>query len=265
MAFNLVDSFKSLITLEVVDKAAAQFGENQAGISKAISGVVPVILTGFVHQAQTGEAGSLLQEAKDAASNNLSNFSEGSSVLSKGEEWLNRMFGNRAGSIGDSLASFADIKTSSAHSLLAMLVPAGLGVIGKHALDNNLSDDGFSSFLLEQRSNIKSAIPAGLQVGLDDWLDRDHHRVRSNAPAGASAAAAAHHASTGHHASAASHHHATVRKPRSTNWVLILILLLLAIALVWYFLVRNPGATNTGNGTSDTAAITVTIMKTCLV
>ena len=254
MAFNLVDSFKSLITLEVVDKAAAQFGENQAGISKAISGVVPVILAGFVHHAQTGNASSLLQEAKDAASNNLSNFSEeGSSVLSRGEDWLNRLYGNRAGTIGDSLAGFAGIKTTSAHSLLAMLVPAGLAVIGKHALDNNLSEDGFRSFFSEQRSNIKSAIPAGLNVDLDNWLDRDEdHRASTTAPTTTAT-------STAHHAASATAHHHTTRKPRSANWVLILIVLLLVIALVWYFLMRDNGVSESGAGASDTTSIMVTL------
>lgn len=260
MAFNLVDSFKSLITLEVVDKAAAQFGESQAGITKAITGVVPVILTGFVHRAQTGDARTLFQEAKDAASNNLSNFAEGGSVLSRGRDWLTTLYGDRATSIGDTLASFAGIKPSSAHSLLAMLVPAGLAVVGKHALDNNLSEDRFSSFLSEQRPNIKSAFPSGLNVGLNDWLDRDHHRARtSDEPVAASAAAAA------HHATAAPHHRHTVKKPRSTNWILILIILLIAIALLWYFLLRDNSAGNTGVGTSGSAATTIIMVREALV
>ncbi len=252
MAFNLVDLFKSLITLEVVDKAAAQFGETQAGISEAISGAVPVIMAGFVHRAQIGatEANSLLQEAKDAASNNLSNFSEGGSVISRGREWLSNLFGNRVSAIGDSLASFARIKTSSAHSLLAMLVPAGLAVIGKYALDNNLAVDGFISFLSGQRTNIRSALPAGFHADLDNWLE-DEDRTRTSAATAAT--------TTPHHAaSTAAHHHthhAVKSKPRGTYWLFILILLLAVIALVWYFLVSDSNGANSGAVGRDTLDI----------
>jgi hypothetical protein len=249
MAFNLVDSFKSLITLEVVDKAAAQFGESQAGISEAISGAVPVILAGFVHKVQTGEgeANFLLQEAKDAANNNLSNFSEGGSVISRGRDWLSNLFGNRAASIGDSLASFARIKTASAHSLLAMLAPAGLAVIGKYALDNNLTADGFTSFLSGQRTSIQSALPAGFNVDLNSWL-RDDDRSRMSE----ATAATAHHTAT-----TASHHtHQTVtNKARGTNWLLILILLLAVIALAWYFLVSDTNGANSEAVGRDTSEI----------
>jgi len=256
MAYNLVDSFKSLITLEVVDKAAAQYGESQAGISEAISGAVPIILTGFVHQVQKGEgeAGFLLQEAKDAASNNLSNFSEGGSVLSRGRDWLSNLFGTKAASVGDSLASFARVKTASAHSLLAMLAPAGLAVIGKYALDNNLDAGGFTSFLSGQRTNIQSALPAGLNVDVDRLFDEDAQARRSTA------AATSHHttAATAHQTSAATSHHAhhtTTKKARGTNWLLILILLLIVIALAWYFLVSGSNGASSETVGRDTSEI----------
>ncbi|MCU7552364.1 OmpA family protein [Chitinophagaceae bacterium LB-8] len=222
MAFNLIDSFKSLITPEIVDKAALQFGESQAGISKAVSGAVPAILAGFIHMAETGHADSLLQDAKEAASNNLSNFSDTGSVLSKGIEWVNNLFGTRLSSIEDVLARFAGIKSASANSLLGMLAPVGLGVIGKHALDSNLSASGLTSFLSSQKASVLGALPDGLNLGIDRWLGSTE-RVHENVTTATATARRA-------MASAA---------PPRTNWVLPLILILGAVGLLWYFLGRS--------------------------
>lgn len=240
MAFNLIESFRNLLTPEVVDKAASQYGESNSGINKALTGAIPAILAGFVHKAETGDADSLLREAKDAANNNLGNFSEGGSVLSRGMDWLNNLFGNRLGNIADELARFAGIKSSSANSLLGMLTPVGLGVIGKHALDNNMSASSFTSFLTGQKASILSALPAGLNLGLENWLGGGTDRLRE-ATTGAT--------TTVHRTTQQRQVEDTTRR---TNWLLPLILILAAIALLWYFLGRGCNAADSETVVDDT-------------
>src|SRR5579863_8767928 len=69
MSLNLLDSVKQLFSSEIVSKAAASLGENESGISKAMSGVVPTVLNSLVSKAISSEHGAIniLQLANDAA------------------------------------------------------------------------------------------------------------------------------------------------------------------------------------------------------
>ncbi|HLK27924.1 MAG TPA: DUF937 domain-containing protein, partial [Puia sp.] len=171
MSLNLLDSVKRLFNSEIVSKAAISLGESESGISKAISGVVPSVLSSIVAKATSGEHGAtnILQLAKDAAGSDvldsmggLFNNNGKNSFLSAGFDTLKSLFGDKLTSVIHSIAGFAGIQTSSASALLSGVAPAALAVVGQHAITNNISASGLVQSLENSKGQILSALPLSL-------------------------------------------------------------------------------------------------------
>lgn len=170
MAFNLLNAVNNLFDSNLLNKAASAFGESETDIQKAISGAVPSVLTGLLSKADSADGlQSILNIAKDAGSSGiLSNLSgllgSGGSSFSGLTSMISNLFGDKFGSIANIISGFSGVKQSSAISLLNMVAPAALGVLGKHASENNMSTSGLASFLSSQKDSILSAIPSGLNI-----------------------------------------------------------------------------------------------------
>ncbi|RYF87200.1 MAG: DUF937 domain-containing protein [Chitinophagaceae bacterium] len=231
MAFNLLETVRGYLTPDLIEKASSHFGEPSSGIGKAASAAVPALLGMFVNRAERGDAQGLLQDAREAANSNvLSNpqslFTGGiGSVLSGGLEKLTGLFGSNASGIVSAISSFAGIKSGSVQGLLGMLAPLGLGALGRHAKENNLSAQGLSSYLTSQKTSIMSALPAGLSLGglFSDSLKTSHADSTSDVRQ--------------------THRIEAEQAIKKTNWLPWLLLGLGIIALLW-FLGRN-GCNNT--------------------
>lgn len=169
MDFNLLQSVRDFFTPDAVDQTASQLGENSSSITKALSGVIPSVLGGVIHQAESGRAADLLTSATEAAGNTSLNagslLGNLSSATSGGGGLLGNLFGNKLGGISSALTSFAGIKNTSVQSLLGLVAPVVLSLIGRHAQQNNLSANGLSSFLSSQKSTVMNAMPSGLNIG----------------------------------------------------------------------------------------------------
>ncbi|MCC6286406.1 MAG: DUF937 domain-containing protein [Chitinophagaceae bacterium] len=170
MAFNFISAVNNLFGSELLNKAASAFGENETAIQKAISGAVPSVLTGLLTRADSADGlQSILNVAKNAGSSgilgNLTGLlgSEGSS-FSGLTSMVRNLFGDKLAGIANVISGFSGVKESSASSLLNMVAPAALGVLGKHATDSNMSTSGLASFLSSQKDSILSAIPSGLNI-----------------------------------------------------------------------------------------------------
>ncbi|MBO9561913.1 MAG: DUF937 domain-containing protein [Niastella sp.] len=169
MSFNLLDSVKGLFTNDLTAKMAGSFGESEGGIQKAIGGAIPAVLAGLLSKAGTTDGASgILNLSKDAAGSgilgSLSSFAGGSNIVSKGLEWLKKIFGDKADNIISLIAGFAGIRESSAASVLSVAAPAALGSIGKEVTQKNLDVSGLTSMLASQKDNILNALPSGLNL-----------------------------------------------------------------------------------------------------
>lgn len=168
MSFNLLHSVQGLFSSDLIGKASSSLGESESGIQKAIGGIIPSVLAGMLNKAGSGEAGSLLNLAKDAAGSgilgNLGGLLGGGSLLNKGADLLKGVFGDKTGNVINTISGFAGIKESSTSSLLSMAAPAALGVLGKHASETNLGASGLLNFLSSQKDSILNALPSGLNL-----------------------------------------------------------------------------------------------------
>lgn len=168
---NLLDSLKGYITPELIGQAASMMGESESGISKAMGGLAPTILSG------------LLSKSNDSAAmggifNQLSNFDSGvlgnlGSLLGGGNlahndpkdvagNLMGSLFGSKVPTILNTLASFAGIKSSSVSSLLGLVGPMVMGLLSKRIKSDGLNVSGLASLLNSEKSSIMNALPAGL-------------------------------------------------------------------------------------------------------
>lgn len=241
MAINLIETVRSFITPEVVDRAASHLGEDREGINKAVAAGIPALFAGFIHRAEHGDAQGLLTEAKEAATHNLAEtagtlFTGGASDQPTGAGWGSNLVGGNFGAVAHAISSYAGIKQASATSLLNLLGPLSMGTLGQHALDNNWDAAGLASFLASQKSSIQSAVPQGLHI---DRLLGKHH------------AAAAVPQSHAHQAG-----HAMAKQQPKTYWLWVVLLVLAIAALLVYLYMRDGEgeAPGVAPGTSDTTA-----------
>ncbi|MEI9957971.1 MAG: DUF937 domain-containing protein [Ferruginibacter sp.] len=145
MSFNLVESAKGLFNNELVSGASNFLGESETSISKAVTGVVPTILSGLINKTTTHEGIAAITEQVNEQHdsgilNKLGGFlGNDGSLLNKGTGLLSNLFGNKLSGIVSLISNFSGIKSSSATSLLSMALPAVLGLIGKHASSTGTS------------------------------------------------------------------------------------------------------------------------------
>ncbi|HRD58906.1 MAG TPA: OmpA family protein [Ferruginibacter sp.] len=253
MALNLMDAAKGIFTNELIGKASSFLGENENGVTKAITGILPSLLGGIVDKATTSNEGAvtILNLAKESADegflDNISNLlGGGESLLNKGAGLLSGLLGNsNSNLLSNLIAQFSGVKSSSATSLLSMAAPAVLGMLGNQAKQNNLDADGLSSFLGSQKDNILSSLPSELNLGsiFSGW--------GSKATEAVSTAAATTHSVVSH----ASHHaeEAVEEAGGFMKYLVPILLLALIAAACWYFFKdgcrSNDGA---GHGTVTT-------------
>ncbi len=230
MSFNLIDAAKGLFTSELVGKASSFLGESETGVSKAIGGIVPTVLSGLLSKTSNHEgAGAVAQmvgEQHDSGIlGSLGSFfgNDGGGLLNKGAGLLSGLFGNKTDGITSLISNFAGIKSSSTSSLLSMALPAVLGLIGKNA---GGGASGIASFLSGQKSNIAAAVPSGLNLSsvLGNWGGAASNAVHETK------AAATHYANE------------TVEKTGSGMRILLPLLLLAAAAVgAWYLFGKGCG------------------------
>ncbi len=254
MSFNLIDSVKGLFGNDIIGRAASLFGENESNVQKAVGGIVPTVLAGVLNKAGSGDINGILNMAKEAAGSgvlgNLGGLLGGGSLLNRGADFLRGLFGDKAGNVASAVSGFAGIKESSANSLLSLAAPAALGVLGRHATENNLNAGGLLSFLNSQKDAVLNALPSGLNLagalGLGSLASIGNKL--SGALSGVSHAAGA----------------AAEKASGGIRWLLPLLLAILVIGLVWYF-VKGCGSANkqaeavadTTKAITDTAAAAV--------
>jgi outer membrane protein OmpA-like peptidoglycan-associated protein len=168
MAFNLIDSARSIFGNDFISKASAITGENAGSLQTALSAIIPTVLTGLLHQAGTVNPQSILLTTRDAAQsgilNNLPASLSSSSLLSKGTEMFKSLFGDKAANVTGLISNFSGIRESSAGSLVAVAAPAVLGIMGRHATETHMSAGGMLGFLNNQKDSILNALPQGLNL-----------------------------------------------------------------------------------------------------
>lgn len=229
---NLLQLISDQFSKDLVGKAAAYLGEPQDKITQGLGTIIPTTVAGMIKKAEDGDTSTLLTLAKNAFDSgilgglNETFSSSGGGVPSIGPSLITGLFGDRFGSIANAVSSFTGLKGSSASSLFGTVVPLALGLIGKHAAQNNTTPGALASMLSSQKNDVMSMLPAGFDL---------------SKLMGVKAAAA------------------EPVKEKSFNWLLPLLGLLGIGALIWFF------TRDSNKAAQEPVAIHDTVTKTNVV
>ncbi len=172
MVQNIIALLKDQLSDSLLGKIAGFLGEDKSKVTTSIGSAIPSLLLGFLKKgSEPGGADSLfktMQEGKHDGGilDNLGNILGGGSattdLLSSGKSLLGSIFGDKAGGLGDLIASAGGISKNSGSSLLGMLAPIVMGFLGKTLKsEGTFSASGLMSLLQGQKDFIKSALPSG--------------------------------------------------------------------------------------------------------
>jgi outer membrane protein OmpA-like peptidoglycan-associated protein len=231
---SLVDTVKSYLTPDVVRSGSSLVGESESSTFHAMQSGVPSLLGGLVNFSSTQDgANSLAGMVRDggygsALEHPAALFGGGgmtSSMMSVGQSLISKIFGGRGSSVSDALASSSGVKPSSAGTLMTLLSPLVIGVLGKVAGAQKLNASGIANLLQGQKREIAAAAPSSVS----------HILGLGGGPVAAAPVP-----------SAVYEERAT---PSAGRWLPMLLLALAAFGLLAYLLSRGRGtAVNTARG-----------------
>lgn len=190
MAVNLIELAKGYLTPDIIRKASSFVGESESVTQKAMDGIVPTLIAGLANQASTTAGAEKLSRILDtgkydgSALNNLGALFSGGETTQKavteGKDILGTLFGNKTDGLVDQIARFAGLRLPSATSLLALILPVILNLLGRQRATIGQSPAALASLLGEQKSLLSGLLPAGIASFLG-WSGFE--RARQAAPA----------------------------------------------------------------------------------
>jgi outer membrane protein OmpA-like peptidoglycan-associated protein len=157
-----------------------------------------------------------------------------SNMTSVGQSLISKIFGNKASAVTDSLASSSGVKSSSAGTLMTLLAPLTLGVVGKLAGSQGLNAAGIADLLHGQKREIAAAAPSGVS----------HILGLGGGPVSATAPSAL-------------YEERAVSGAR--RWLPLLLVALAALGLLGYLISRGRGAVERAAETARGAMSSVTL------
>jgi hypothetical protein len=224
MSFNLIETAKNFLTNELVSKSQSYFGDSEKGVTRAISGIIPSIVSGLADKASTQDgAYSVIQLAQDyhqsGILNNIENFlgNRNNSFLNERKNLADDLFGSdKTEQLSAIVADFSGVKISTASSLSNITLSTILAFLGRHAANSSM---GTSSIITALNHHANAGFPAGFSLGnLFNTSDKPIHYSKN-----------------------ISHPNETyTAKPydnpgNALRWLLPLLLLAIAAVLAWYF------------------------------
>jgi Bacterial protein of unknown function (DUF937) len=234
MATNLVSLVTQFLTPDMIGRIATAFGFDRSKIQSAIDAAVPGLLAALNNVAtQPGGAQKLADAARQQVGS-LGNFASvlaaggQSSLLEKGTQMLSSLVGGQnQNALTEAIAKFTGLGQGATGSLLGMLAPVVMGIIGKHqGAAGGLDAKGVANLFASQKDNIAAALPSGLGSMLSGT-------GMLNSLAGAARTATA--------ASNEAIREASATRPvapASSNWLYWLLPLAAAAAILFYFATR---------------------------
>jgi hypothetical protein len=260
MATNLVSLVEQFLTPDVISRIASALGLDRNNVQSAIAAAVPALLAAFTGAAtRPGGAQSLINGIKqqsgllDGFSNMIGGGGQSSlqsSLADKGATLLSSAIGGQDQSaLAGAVAKFAGIGQNKGGSLLAMLTPLVMGVIGKQFAGRNLDAGSLTSLLSSQKDQIAQALPGGFGKLLagTGLLDSLGGAAGSAAAMAGQTARDATRAATAGADQAASYAAATARSAAGAAavpaWAYWVVPLVVVAGLAWYLLSQLGGPT----------------------
>ena len=239
MATSIVSALSRILTPDVIGKIAAAAGLDRVLAQPAIAATVPAILSALTGLTdRPGGARQLADAVARQPADVLSSIANGrvgsAEMANRGTGLLTSLLGGGAlGTLAATLARFAGIGEGSTRSLMGMLTPVIMGVLGNEQRAAGLDANGLASMLTGQKKEIAAAMPSGLSQLLE--ASGLHEHLTSPAAPERSAYEAP--SSTGRHV--VGMQRASNGSGRGVSWPYWVLPLLALAGLLWYLVPRE--------------------------
>lgn len=195
---NIMSAVSRFMTPEVVGQMASACGLDPAMAQKAVNAAVPSVLSGLVDVAEKPGGARMLSKAvseqpADLLGSIASSFTGSAQMAEKGTGLLSSLLsGGALGILTSTVAKFLGVSEGSTRTLMGLLTPVIMGVLGREQGSAHLGANGLTRMLTEQKDSIAAALPPGLgkmleASGLRDAIapvspERRAEQVRSAYP-----------------------------------------------------------------------------------
>src|SRR5262245_12898609 len=176
MATSLVSELAEAIGPTIVARIASALGLDESSTQKSINAAVPGLLAALISLVSKPQGANKLNDlvAKQDPGllSSLANVVGGSgqkSFIDKGSTTLTSLLGGSvASALTNALGDYAGIGKGGSKSLLGLLGPAVLGILGQEQRDRGLDASGLARLLTSQKDNVAAALPSGFSKYLGD-------------------------------------------------------------------------------------------------
>jgi len=253
MTDNIVAMVSRFLTPELIGKLTSAANLDRNVGQRATTAILPAILSGLASVAGTPTgsrqlANVVAQQPTDMLGNFVNSLTGSApQTAAKGVDVLSTLLGGGAlGLLTSTLSKFLGVGEVPTRSLMGLLTPLIMGVLGQQQKATGLDANGLARMLTQQKEEIADAMPSGLSNLLES--SGLYQRVSSpsvtSPPAYDTARRSSVQRMTGNGA--------TVRGATWAYWVLPL----LAVAgLLWYLLDRGGEPVRTTNAPNVAAPI----------
>ena len=169
MSVNLVSLVSEFLTPDLIGRIGTALGIDRSIVGRAAIALGPAILGGLSHSASTPEGARKLANTVSQQSPSILD-TLGSMIGGAGQQTLVKDGVNTLGSLlgGSGVSALTGavgrltgISQGAGSSLIGILTPAVLGLLGKQQAAQGLDASGLARLLAAQKDNITAALPAG--------------------------------------------------------------------------------------------------------
>jgi hypothetical protein len=169
MSANLISSITQALSANVVTRIASGLGLDRSQAEKALQAGIPGLLAALVSLiSRPGGVSALDNAIAQQPPGLLSNLGNviGSptqnSVVESGSSLLNSLLGGSMSSaLTNAVSQYAGVGAGISKSLMGLLAPVVLGVLGQEQRARGLDADGLADLVESQKDGIARAIPSG--------------------------------------------------------------------------------------------------------
>jgi len=191
MAVNLISAAQQLLTPEVIAQISSFLGMDRSATQKAAIAAIPTILASLSDLVGTpagaNQLSKLLSQQQGSNPMDMLRNAGAPDLAQTGSSMLSGLLGGRTmDTMAQAIGSFAGMGDGGGKSLLAVVGPLVLGMLGKQQHDAGMDANGLASLLRSQKDQIMAAIPSGLsdQLGAAGLIDKARSGMASAAATG---------------------------------------------------------------------------------
>lgn len=176
---TLLQQLNNLLSSDQINKVAQSLGENEGGVSKALSGILPTILQGLMQSPSSSHG--VLSEILGQASNQQTHVEDllgglassgASTSMNIGTNLLKSLFGDKVNGLTNLVSNFAGTQASSSSSLLGIGGSLLATFLGKKMSSDGLNFSGMLNWLGGHKADIQQLIPASFS----SFLGQSEHK-----------------------------------------------------------------------------------------